>query len=277
MYDLNTPWPEVSFVAFDTETTGAYPIESEIVEFGAAKWEKGQVVDTLQLLFKPRQKMSDFIIGIHGITNEMVENADQLSQHIEKIYNFMQSSVAIAHHAPFDLGFVAPEFERHLGKLPTSAALCSSLLARKLITGTPNHKLQTLAQHFQINSGQAHRALDDAKTCLEVALRCFATVGSQATLQELYKAQEKPLRWDQFTLFKFQSNETLTRLVEACQKKILAEIIYTGGTMKNRTRQIRPIGIVRNPDGDYVMAECLIEKTIKRFYLSKIQEIALIY
>ena len=31
-------------VAFDTETSGAYPIENEIIELGAVKWQNGQVV-----------------------------------------------------------------------------------------------------------------------------------------------------------------------------------------------------------------------------------------
>lgn len=34
--DLNLKWKDCTFVAFDTETSGAYPIGSEIVEFGVS-------------------------------------------------------------------------------------------------------------------------------------------------------------------------------------------------------------------------------------------------
>lgn len=277
MIDFETPWQKIPFIAFDTETSGAYPIQSEVVEYGAVKWMNGKIVDTMQFLFKPREPMSDFIIGIHGITNEMVAEAPPISKHIQQIYDFMDNGVVLAHHAPFDFGFMVPEFEKYVGKLPQQPGLCTSLIARKVITGTPNHKLQTLAQHFKINSGQAHRALDDAKTCLEVAFKCFETIGAHATLEQIYKIQEKQLKWDQFAIHKFQSSAKIKTIVEACENKKIADIIYLGGTLKHKTRQIRPVGIVRNPDGDYVMAECLIEKTLKRFYLSKIQEIVLIY
>ena len=34
---LNKKWTDVEIVAFDLETSGAYPLGSEIVEFGAVK------------------------------------------------------------------------------------------------------------------------------------------------------------------------------------------------------------------------------------------------
>ena len=70
--NLNLPLNQYTYIAFDTETSGAYPVGYDIVEFGAIKYHHGQEIGKLQFLLKPREKMSDFIIGIHGITNEMV-------------------------------------------------------------------------------------------------------------------------------------------------------------------------------------------------------------
>ena len=52
-------------------------------------------------------------------------------------------------------------------------------------------------------------------------------------------------------------------------------IIYQGGQTKNKTRPIKPLGMVRNPDGDYIQAECGLDLQRKRFYLEKIKEVEL--
>ncbi|RYZ79391.1 MAG: exonuclease, partial [Proteobacteria bacterium] len=56
--ELHRPWTECTFIAFDTETSGAYPIGSEIIEFGAVKWKDGQEVGTFQTLLKPRELLN---------------------------------------------------------------------------------------------------------------------------------------------------------------------------------------------------------------------------
>jgi DNA polymerase-3 subunit epsilon len=111
-------WKDQTFVAFDTETSGAYPLGADVVEFGAVKWQNGEVIGEYQTLLKPREKMSDFIIGIHGITNEMVADAPTMDQKVSEILEFLGSSVLMAHHAPFDLGFMAIEFEINSRFLP---------------------------------------------------------------------------------------------------------------------------------------------------------------
>jgi DNA polymerase III subunit epsilon len=88
----------------------------------------------------------------------MVEHAPRMSERIEHFHSFIQGAIPVAHHAPFDLGFVAIEFENAGLPLPTMPALCSSLLARKLFPESTNHRLQTLIPFFGIEQGTAHRA-----------------------------------------------------------------------------------------------------------------------
>lgn len=270
--DTSKSWKEYSFVAFDTETSGAYPIGYDIVEFGAVKWKDGKIIDELQLLIKPRERMTDFIIGIHGITNEMVENAPAMPDVIQKIKNFLVGSVPIAHHAPFDMGFVAVDFEINNLSFPQEPVLCSSLLSRKLIHDTENHKLQTLVKKLNINSGTAHRALDDARSCLYVGLHCLNVKGDNSSLAEIIKTQGKNLKWEDYSLLNSR-NQDIKNLILSIQKKQNAEFIYEKSTSSKEKRQVNPIGIVRNPDGDYLMAKCLRDGTNKRFYLSKITEV----
>ncbi|MFP5520168.1 MAG: exonuclease domain-containing protein [Bdellovibrionia bacterium] len=275
MYTNQTLLSDLSIVAFDTETSGAYPVGYDIVEFGAIKYYQGREVATLQFLFKPREPMSDFIIGIHGISNEMVENCESISSKIQDIYNFFKDSVIVAHHAPFDLGFMVFDFERANLPMPSEAVLCSSLLSRKLIHETENHKLQTLVKHFGWDGGNAHRALDDARSCLQLTLECFKRLGPEATLEKAQKVQEKKLDWSSYSIL-YSSDGHLKTLAQACLGKKQVDMIYEkGGGGRNEVRQVLPIGLVRNPDSDFLHAHCMRDNIAKRFYLNKIKDVSI--
>lgn len=276
MLDLKKPWTEFEFIAFDTETSGAYPFGSEVVEFGAVKWRDGKEIGTYQTLLKPSQPMSDFIIGIHGITNEMVDSAPLMSEKIQEIRDFLGESILMAHHAPFDLGFLALDFERNKVPFPKNPALCTSLLARKVIFETANHKLQTLIGVLGLEQGAAHRALDDARACLYVGIESMKRIGPQASLEKIFSVQEKILAWERYALLN-EAQEIIKKVVETLQKNLSMDIIYDGGSGKGATRRITPIGIVRNPDGDYVMAKCHRDQSQKRFYLHRIKDSTIVY
>ena len=104
--DLERPWSEYTYVAFDTETSGGFPLNSEICEIAAVKWRGGQVIDTFQTLVKITKQIPDEIIAIHGITNEMLVGAAEIKDVAHAFVKFCGDAVLIAHHAPFDLGFI---------------------------------------------------------------------------------------------------------------------------------------------------------------------------
>ncbi len=287
--NLDRPWSEFQFVAFDTETSGAYPLDSEIVEFGAVKWsaKTGQNVAEYQTLLKPSRPMSDFIIKIHGISNEMVQDAPSMKDKISEIQNFFSDSVLVAHHAPFDMGFMAADFEKFTAGVPDQPVLCTSLLARKLIRGTTNHKLQTLVKELNLKQSdghQAHRALDDAQSCLEVLKECFKRVPSGQSLLDFAKNMNGFLQWKNFKLT-FDQDANSARSGDPSQIQLIQKIkssiqagmdlnfIYLKDSSKQSQipRAMTPVGIVRGPDGDFVVGRCHNDGTQKRFYLSKVR------
>lgn len=271
--DFSKPWTEYTFVAFDTETSGAYPLGFDIVEFGAVKWRQGKIIDEMKVLIKPREPMSDFVIGIHGITNEMVANAPSMGEVIRAIDEFIHDDILMAHHAPFDMGFLAVEYEKHGLTFPKYPVLCTSLLSRKLIYGCENHRLQTLVRYLGIEGGSAHRALDDARSCLHVGLKSFEKLGEQAKLQDIFTCQATNLPWTSF-IVRSDSSPLVRQVVEAVESKKIMEIVYGGNS---ESRKIKPWGLVRNPDGDYIYALCMNDNSNKRFYLPKIKDAAVIY
>lgn len=262
---------EMPLVAIDLETTGGYPIGDEICEIGLLRVENGKLVEEYQTLVRPRQKMSAYITKIHGISNEMVEFAPRIEEVLPVIYPLLKDAIVIAHHAPFDLGFLAYAFEQQGYDLPQMPVLCSSLLSRKLFPEASNHRLQTLIEFFELDKGIAHRALDDAKACLEVAKRCFARAPS-SRLKALIEVQGKKLLWDHYSIASLKKDHRLATLIEAIENKQDIRIDYDKGASLSRSRPLRPWGIVRNPEGDFLQALCLRDNKNKRFYLNKIRE-----
>lgn len=271
MTDVKTrkSWKEETWVSFDTETTGQYPFQAEFCELAAVKWKGGEIVDTFQTLVKPSCIISPDVIEIHGITNAMVKNAPPIEDVVEDLIKFFADSIIVAHHAAFDVGFLVIELEKMGLPLPKNRIACTSLLSQALIKGSTNHKLQTLIPFLGIEQGAAHRALDDAKACLEVALKCFEKAGPDCSFEELEKIQKKSFSWHRFSMKHFEKDYTTAQILKAVKEQKTLAIGYRGGSKNLQTRNVEPMGLVRSLDGDYLVAFCDIDKKKKRFYLSK--------
>jgi len=262
---------QLTFISFDTETTGRYPIESEICEIAAVKFRGGEIVDSFQALIKPKVPMGEEVIKIHGITNEMVATAPPIAEVIPKFHQFIQDGYMMAHHAAFDMGFLSVPFEDAGLKLPEKPVICTSRLSRNVIKDSPNHKLQTLIPHLGLFKGTAHRALDDARACLELGLKCFER-GNLTSLEEIFERQEGKLEWKDFSVEDLQfKTKAMGLLIEAMKNKGRVKLFYAGGSKKERV--IEPLGLVRSPaDGDFMVAYD-DSPMPKRFYLSKVTDV----
>jgi len=265
----------VTWIVFDTETSGAFPVGSEVIEIGAIKYVDGIESDQLQILIKPKKAVPAEVIAIHNITNEILQNQPVASEVGEKVASFFDADFYVAHHAPFDLGFMAHFFESVSKPLPRGFALCTSLLSRKVIKNVQDHKLQTLAKAFGLDSGMAHRALDDAKTCAAV----FKIICENVNLKpenalELQDLQGYQLNWNRFSLRQINF-EWINKLKLAIDLEHDLEVIYKKGPYKNQRRKIKPLGIVRTPlDGDYVPAWCYQDQKRKRFMLDHFLDVS---
>jgi DNA polymerase-3 subunit epsilon len=267
-------WRDLTLIAFDTETSGKYPLSAEICEIAAVKWRGGEIVETFETLIKPSRPMGAEVIAIHGITNEMVESAPAITERIGDFHRFISGAVVVAHHSPFDLGFVAHEFEKAKLPLPAEPALCSSLLSRKLFPESHNHRLQTLIQFFKLPQGTAHRALDDTKACLDVALRCLEKAGD--LLQRAFDAQGGAITWQRFSMRDIAAREAVRVLMDAIRDQRRVSMVYLSGSSPGSARIVQPEGLVRSLDGDFLVAYDEKDQRSKRFFVDKISEASVV-
>ncbi|USH02133.1 3'-5' exonuclease [Grimontia kaedaensis] len=151
-------------VVLDFETTGLSPnMGDRAIEIGAVKLVDGEVVDTFQELMNPGFRVSSFIEGYTGITNNMLRTASGCEGVMSRFAEFIAGFNLVAHNASFDKRFLDAELARfHAGY--SGQFTCSMLIARRLIQDSPTHKLGDLV-HFKgiANDGVFHRALADAE------------------------------------------------------------------------------------------------------------------
>ncbi len=161
--------PNQTYVVVDVETTGGSASFHRVTEVGAVKIKNGRMIEEFQTLINPGRPIPSFITGITGITDEMVADAPAFSDIAEKLLDFMDGSVFVAHNVKFDYGFIQREFQK-AGIEFTRAHLCTCAGMRKTHPGLKSYGLKSLTEHFQINLDQHHRALSDARAAAELLL-----------------------------------------------------------------------------------------------------------
>lgn len=77
------------YVALDLETSGLNPSENQIIEIGMAKVCDGEITETYSRLLNPKEKLSQRIVELTGITDEMVAGQPHVSEVIDEIVSFI--------------------------------------------------------------------------------------------------------------------------------------------------------------------------------------------
>ena len=156
------------FVAVDFETaTRQY---NSACSIGIAAVKDGEVVENFYSLIQPPNlEFEPDNIQIHGITPEMVKNAPTFDDVWRNIQKFFGPHLVIAHNARFDmlvlkhsLGWFRPEDFHYVDSVS---------IAKDFVPGSKS--LAHCVQHFGIEMGCHHNALDDALACANVVQCCL--------------------------------------------------------------------------------------------------------
>ena len=188
------------FVAFDTETTGLHSATDYLMEIGAVKFNmEGTIGEPFSSLIKPPVPINDFLQKLTHITPQMLENQSDAST---VTFNFLRwissdDAILIAHNAPFDMYFINAQLER-MNMEPLKNTVIDTLPLSRWAYPKLNqnglegqYKLQNLASLFHIPVFEAHRALDDARVCMELFKRIISdTLPVQKDLPPLAQSKK---------------------------------------------------------------------------------------
>jgi DNA polymerase-3 subunit alpha (Gram-positive type) len=149
------------FIVFDLETTGLSYKYDKITEIGAVKVRDGQIVDTYSKLVNPEQKLTDKIIELTGITDDMLVSEPIIDDVLPEFLEFIGEAPVVAHNASFDTSFIIEECKEMGIEFP-NAIVDTLTLSRLILDDLKRHKLSTIAKKLKIKLENHHRALDDA-------------------------------------------------------------------------------------------------------------------
>jgi DNA polymerase III epsilon subunit-like protein len=176
--------PGSLIIAFDTETTGLRE-DSKIIQFSGVKCLVNSDMtlsqkDTINLYINPEEKLSDKIIEITGITQEMVDSAQNENFLSDEIFQWLTSSFPeddqprqafwAAYNARFDitkLRYMAMRTGVRFPDAPTEDIL---VWARKMLANEiPSFSLgDVYAYLFPEKEKHFHNSLEDTKAMTEI-------------------------------------------------------------------------------------------------------------
>ena len=272
---LNDFWRKQTFVSFDTETTGIWAPANRIVEIGAVKFRpNSDEVEEFEALVNPERPIPVEVQEIHGISNDMVQNADTIGPVLERFVDFIgDDSILIAHNALFDISFVSVEIDRTGINFPENPVLDTVELFRKYYPGLQSYSLLSISQELQVARTQMHRALDDARMVTDIfrlvlpripGVKSRAKLASRVGVYNIHSWKEDvgelPLE--------------MRPLAAAVEGRTRVKITYQSRDSIPTDRVIRPSQLYRLGGTLYVNAYCETVQAERTFRLDRILAVA---
>ena len=186
---------KLTYVAFDTETTGLNPSEGdEIIQLGAVRILNNRLLynETIDQLVNPQRAVPKSSVAVHGIDPDLLPSQPLITDVLPKFHAFVTDSVLVAHNAAFDMRFLQLK-EEETGLHFDNPVLDTLLLSSIVHPNLEGHSLDAIAERFNIAIIGRHTALGDALVTAEVLLKLIPLLEAQGimTLDDALRASIK--------------------------------------------------------------------------------------
>jgi DNA polymerase-3 subunit epsilon len=273
MPSTDTRLEDAVFIAFDTETTGLYPLASRLVEIGASRFNSaGERISVFEQLINPEMPIPPAAQAVNRITDEMVRYQPTVDRVMPAFIDFLDGldNILVAHNAPFDLEFIGVDMLRLGLSLPGHMVFDTCLLAQAVLPGLASYRLESLSVLLGVASPQRHRALADAELTGDVFLDLLRRDQRIQTVEDLARITP-PLMFESVRVYQADPPAGFEPLKEAIEHKQVMEIIYSGGTKGAVPRRITPLAILRYGGFAYLAAYCHLDGKEKMYRLDRIE------
>ena len=171
----DTPLRTLTYVVFDTETTGLEPSAGdEMISIAGVRIVNGRVLrgEVFDQLINPGRSVPAASTEVHGISEDMVRTAPPLGDVLPQFKRFVGDAVMVAHNAAFDMKFLTLKQES-FGLSFDNPVLDTVLLAAHVHGVSDSLTLDSLAVRYgiRLKDEDRHTALGDSIATAEVFLR----------------------------------------------------------------------------------------------------------
>ena len=264
---------EVTFVAFDTETTGLVAIAGKLIEVGAVRFRAdGQELETFVQLIDPQDPIPAEAQRVHGITDAMVRGQPTVEHVLPSFLDFLGSSdtILLAHNARFDVDFLGVSMLRVGLDFPGHRIVDTLPLAQTRGPLLSNYKLTSVAAALRATQREQHRALADARLVKYVFLALLRQMSDTATVLDLSRLAA-PLTFHDSQVSKIQPPPAFRDLAIALEEGCAIAMVYAAGARHTRPRMVTPRVLLEWNGTAYLAAYCHIDRKDKMFRLDRIR------
>ena len=180
-------------VCFDIETTGLKVNREAITEIGAVVLKNGEITERFQTFVNPNRRLTPEIIGLTGITDEMLADAPQLKEALREFLKFVNGRPLAAHNAEFDISFIRAGC-RKVGLEFDPTYVDSLILAQNLLPELHKYKLDIVAEHLDLPAFNHHRASDDATMVGYMLIPFFEKMQKEMGIHRLQEINDEMLK-----------------------------------------------------------------------------------
>lgn len=232
-----------SFVALDIETTGLNPVTDCIIEIGAIKVMDGIITERFSELIDPGIRLTEKIIELTGITDEMLEHGKDLETVLNDFYKFSKDCTILGHNVLFDYSFIKVGLGR-MGIDYTPMGLDTLKISRLVHGDLASKSLESMCKFYGICNQHAHRAFDDAQAAYELYCRLKGSIGEKDTSlfspqSMVYKVKKsEPITMKQknylndlIKYHKIEFTKSIGELTKSEASKAIDKIILAHGKM----------------------------------------------
>jgi DNA polymerase-3 subunit epsilon len=179
----DTPLDRLTYVVFDSETTGLNPQGGdELVQLAAVRIVNGRRVEgeVFDTLVNPGRTIPATSTAVHGITEAMVADAPPVQEVVRAFHKFAEGAVLIAHNAPFDMEFLR-RVEGRLGLAFDMPVLDTVLLSAVVYGQHEVHSLDALTHRLGITIPEEarHTAIGDTIATADAFLKLIPALNGR--------------------------------------------------------------------------------------------------
>ncbi len=181
--DGSTPIGDIEFIAMDFETTGLDSDKDEIITIGTVPFTLNRIYlnRAKHWTVRPRQKLEENSVVIHGITHSDIMDAPDLSDIIEDVLKELSGKIMVVHYKTIEREFLDQALKRRIGEgieFPVLDTMeIESMIQKKAVSGLWNRLKGKKAESVRLGQSRLryglpaytpHHALTDAIATAEL-------------------------------------------------------------------------------------------------------------
>jgi DNA polymerase-3 subunit epsilon len=267
----NVHLDEVTFAVLDVETTGLAPQSGDrVCEVALLRFRGDRELGRCHSLVNPERPISPGAFAVNGICDQDLVDAPIFAEIAPRLLDLLEESTLVAHNAPFDLSFLAVEFQMCELPLTVHRIIDTLALARRCYR-FPSNGLQSVAGFLGVHTMGQHRALADVLTTKVVLERFLADLRQRGvvTLGGLLAAQG-----GQMESRRREATPLPPQIEEALRSDRRLLLRYVSADGEETRRMVTPLRITAHAGYLYLVAMCHLRHEERTFRLDRIIEIS---